>query len=446
VVLFQAPDGRVSLDVRLDRETLWLSLNQMSELFDRDKSVVSRHLRNVFAEGELEREATVAFSATVQPEGGRRVTRQVEYYDLDAIISVGYRVNSKRGRQFRIWATSVLREHVVRGYTVNENRLRQLNQAIRLIADSANRRALTGDEATALLRMVADYSYALDLLDDYDHQRVRAPRTAAAPALPVTHDEARRLIEHLRSQCRAGELFGREKDHSLRSSLAAVHQTAGGQEVYPSLAEKAAHLLYFLVKNHPFVDGNKRIGAALFLWFLEKNGSLYQADGRKCLADTALVAMTLLVAESRPADRDALVQVLGHLIARGRQRRNELRCTRPGGRGDTPPVPVFCRAGCQRRSDAAQLAHRRLYPRVRTAGPGPRDLGRTTGDGTRGGTAGAKGAGLRTPTALSLHGLLPCLSPDSRGGDSRTAGGVSRRQPASAGDCPVSDRRIRRCS
>ena len=244
-------------------------------------------------------------------------TYQVAFYNLDAVISVGYRVNSKRGTQFRIWATNVLREHVVRGYTINESRLRQLNQAIRLISDLANRRALTGDEAAALLRVVADYSYALDLLDDYDHQRVRAPKTAAASAaLPVKYDEAGRIVEHLRSQCKASDLFGREKDGSLRGSLDGIMQTFGGQEVYPSVEEKAAHLLYFLVKNHPFVDGNKRIGTALFLWFLEKNGSLYRPDGSKCLADTALVAMTLLVAESRPDDREALVRVLVDLISR----------------------------------------------------------------------------------------------------------------------------------
>jgi prophage maintenance system killer protein len=316
IVLYRAADGTVSLDVRLERETAWLTQKQMSVLFATERSVITKHLRNIFASGELERDSVCAFFALTAEDGK---TYQVAFYNLDAIISVGYRVNSKRGTQFRLWATRVLRDHVLKGYTVNQRRLAELQQTIRLIAGVASHRALAGDEATALLRVVTDYSYALDLLDDYDHQRVRVPTAGAGSAVPVSYEEARRIIEQLRTEFRAGALFGQERDGGLRSSLAAVHQTAGGREVYPSLAGKAAHLLYFLIKNHPFVDGNKRIGAALLLWFLEKNGGLYQADGSRCVADTALVAMTLLVAESRPADRDALVQVLVHLISHGGQ-------------------------------------------------------------------------------------------------------------------------------
>jgi hypothetical protein len=304
----------VTLDVRLERETVWLSLNQMADLFARDKSVISRHLRNVFKEGELDRESTVAYFATVQEEAGRRVTRQIEFYNLDAIISVGYRVNSRRGTQFRIWATGILRDHLLRGYTVNERRLKELNQAIRLISDVAERRELTGDEATGLLRVVADYSLALDLLDDYDNQRVAVAGTTQTEAVPVTYDEARDAIERLRVKFKASGLFGREKDDSLRGSLEAVMQTAGGKDVYPSIEEKAAHLLYFLVKNHSFVDGNKRIAAALFLWFLQKNRALYRPDGTKRIADNALVAMTLLIAESRPADKSLLANVIVNLV------------------------------------------------------------------------------------------------------------------------------------
>ena len=316
VVLYRAPNGDLDLRVRLDGETVWLTLGQMATLFAVHKPAVSKHLSNIYASGELQRQTTVSKMETVQDEGGRTIRRQTEFYSLDAVLSVGYRVNSAQATQFRIWATRVLREHLLRGYTINQRRLQELNQVVRLVAAVTERRTLSGDEATALLRVVADYSYALDLLDDYDHQRVRAPRTAAAPALPITYDEAGRIVAHLRSQTSAGDLFGREKDGSLRGSLDGILQTFGGQEVYPSLEEKAANLLYFLVKNHPFVDGNKRIGTALFLWFLEKNGCLYRPDGSKCLADTALVAMTLLVAESRPADREALVRVLVDLISR----------------------------------------------------------------------------------------------------------------------------------
>jgi prophage maintenance system killer protein len=314
VVLYRTPDGSVTLEVRLERETIWLNQNQMAELFGRDQSVISRHLKKVFADGELDRDSTVAFYASVQNEAGRDVTRQVEFYNLDAILSVGYRVNSKRGTQFRIWATGILRDHILKGYTVNERRLKELNQAIRLIADVAERRELTGDEATGLLRVVADYSYALDLLDDYDNQRIAVAGTTRAEAVPVTIDEARDAVERLRRKFRASDLFGREKDDSLRGSLHSVIQTAGGKDVYPSIEEKAAHLLYFLVKNHPFVDGNKRIAAALFLWFLQKNRALYRPDGSKRIADNALVAMTLLIAESRPADKSVLVSVIVNLI------------------------------------------------------------------------------------------------------------------------------------
>jgi len=316
VLLYRAPDGGVTLDVRLEQDTIWLNLNQLAGLFARDKSVISRHLRKIFDEKELARDSTVAFFATAQEEGDRQVTRQVEFFNLDAIISVGYRVNSKRGTQFRIWATSVLREHLLKGYTVNARRLSELNQAIRLVSDVAERRELTGDEATGLLRVVADYTLALDLLDDYDHQRVMVAGTTPGETAPVTYTEACDAIERLRKKFKASDLFGREKDDSLRGSLEAVMQTAGGKDVYPSIEEKAAHLLYFLVKNHPFVDGNKRIAAALFLWLLQKNGALYRPDGSKRIADNALVAMTLLIAESRPADRSLLVNVIVNLVTK----------------------------------------------------------------------------------------------------------------------------------
>lgn len=314
IVLYQAPDGSVSLDVRLERETIWLNLNQMAALFERDKSVISRHLSNVYREGELERASTVAKFATVRTEGARTVTRQVEYFNLDAIISVGYRVNSRRGTQFRIWATRVLRDHLLQGYTVNARRLAQLQQAIKLVSKVADTRALSGDEASALLRVVRDYAFALDLLDDYDHGRLPASAGTRGQVEPLHLDEARRLVAAMRERFGGSALFGREKDDSLEASLEAVFQTAGGEEAYPSIEDKAAHLLYFLVKNHPFADGNKRIGAALFLRFLEKNDALYLPDGSRILSDEALVALTLLIAESARGEKETIVRLAAHLI------------------------------------------------------------------------------------------------------------------------------------
>jgi hypothetical protein len=312
IVIYETPDG-VRVDIKLEKETVWLSLNQMTLLFDRDKSVISRHLRNVFKEKELDRDSVVAYFATTATD---RKTYSVEYFNLDAVISVGYRVNSKRGTQFRIWATSVLRDNLLKGYSINERRLRELNQTIRLIADVAGRRELSGDEAKALLSVVADYSFALDLLDDYDHQRVAIKGTTTGAVKPLDYEEARRIVNRLGEKFGDSDLFGREKDESLRGALGAVMQTFGGKDVYPGIEEKAANLLYFLIKDHPFVDGNKRIGAALFLWFLEKNEVLYYPDGTKRIADTALVAMTLLIAESKPAEKDLLTRVLINLISR----------------------------------------------------------------------------------------------------------------------------------
>jgi prophage maintenance system killer protein/transcriptional regulator with XRE-family HTH domain len=308
ILLYRAPDGSINLDVRLERETIWLTQAQMAELFATERSVVTKHVGNIFGSGELE------MKSNVQKMHIPGSDRPVSFFSLDVAISVGYRVNSMRGTQFRIWATRTLRDHVLKGYTVNTRRLKELNQAVRLIADVAERRALSGDEATALLRVVADYSRALDLLDAYDHQRLGLAGTTVREVVPLTYEEAIRTVGELRRTFGGSTLFGREKDASLRGALAAVVQTFGGRDLYPSLEEKAAHLLYFLVKNHPFVDGNKRIAAALFLWFMEKNGTLYAADGRKRIADNALVAMTLLIAESRPAEKDILTRVVVNLI------------------------------------------------------------------------------------------------------------------------------------
>lgn len=317
IVLYQAPDGDVRLDARLERETIWLTQKQMSLLFETERSVITKHLRNIFLSGELDEKSNVQKMHIPGSD------KPVAFYNLDVIISVGYRVNSKRGTQFRIWATQVLRDHILKGYTVNARRLAELRQTVKLVTSMADRRLLSTDEASALLRLLQEYAFALDVLDDYDHGRIPAPKKSRQKAVPLDAEEAHRVIEAMRKHFGSSTLFGREKDGGLESSLAAVFQTAGGYEVYSSLEEKAAHLLYFLVKNHPFVDGNKRIGAALFLLFLEKNGALYLPDGTRRLSDEALVALTLLIAESAPKDKDTVVHLVAYLLEERRTERLE---------------------------------------------------------------------------------------------------------------------------
>jgi prophage maintenance system killer protein len=240
--------------------------------------------------------------------------KPVAFYSLDAIISVGYRVNSKRGTQFRIWATQVLRDHILKGYTVNERRLQELQQTIKLVSSLTDKRTLSGEEATGLLRVVRDYAFALNVLDDYDHGRIPRLKAASEMAEPILLEEARSIINGMKERYGGTTLFGKEQGERLASALTAVFQSVGGQDAYPMVAEKAAHLFYFIVKDHPFVDGNKRIGAALFLRFLEKNGLLYGSDGSLRLSEEALVALTLLIAESAPKEKDTITRLIAFLI------------------------------------------------------------------------------------------------------------------------------------
>ncbi|MBI5432000.1 MAG: virulence RhuM family protein [Planctomycetes bacterium] len=324
VVVFVAKGGRVRMDVRLDGETVWLSLDQIARLFERDKSVVSRHLRNVFASGELKRRATVAKSATVQREGDREVTRQVQFYNLDAILSVGYRVNSKRGTQFRIWATSTLREHLVRGFTLNERRLRErgfadIDQAVGLLAKTLSANALVGDEGAALLDVVKRYTHAWHLLLAYDEERLPSePGRPMRPTARLTHRAAREAIDRLQvelsGRAEASALFGRERGEQLAGLLGAIEQTFDGKPLYPSVQQRAAHLLYFVIKDHPFADGNKRVGALLFLEYLRLNGLLVRADGQARIAANAMVALALLVAASEASHKDLMIRLILNLL------------------------------------------------------------------------------------------------------------------------------------
>lgn len=315
LVLYKSKDGAVQLDVQLKEETIWLSQAQVADLFTTERSVITKHLRNVFKSGELDQKSVCAKFAHTAADGK---TYQTQFYNLDAIISVGYRVNSKRGTEFRIWATNVLKQHIVQGYTVNEKRLKELKQTLKLASDISKRKELTGDEASILLQTVSEYAAALDLLDDYDHQRVTIGKTSKRQARAVSYEETIKLIDAMRQKFGDSDVFGREKDQSLHSSLNAVMQSFDGNDVYPSVEEKAAHLLYFMVKNHSFVDGNKRIAAAVFLRFADKNGLLYDKEGGKRIADNALVAMTLMIAESRPQEKAVITAMLTNLIGGGK--------------------------------------------------------------------------------------------------------------------------------
>lgn len=318
VEIYTAKDGKAQIEVRFENETVWLSLNQLAQLFGRDKSVISRHLKRIFEDRELSRKSVVAKNATTAADGK---TYEVEYFNLDVIISVGYRVNSKRGTQFRQWATQRLRDYLVKGYAINEKRLKasqqqltDLKKSLSLLENVVKQKQLSTDEAVGLLKVVAAYSHALNLLDQYDHQQLQVPQAKKASVKKLTYVEAIKQIGLWRKQQNAGKLFGNEKDESFQSSLQTIYQTFGGKDLYPSLHEKAANLLYFVVKNHSFTDGNKRIAAGLFLYFLDKNKQLYATDGSKIIADNTLVAITIMIAESNPDDKEMMIKLIVNLM------------------------------------------------------------------------------------------------------------------------------------
>lgn len=321
IVIYQTPDGETSIDVTFEQDTVWLTQSQMMELFQSSKQNISLHLNNIFKEGELDREGTVKESLTVQKEGKRAVKRRIEQYSLDVIISVGYRVKSRRGTQFRIWANKILKEFLTQGYSLNEKRLQEksqqfdaLKQTVRLMSNVIEAQSLSSDEANGLLKVITDYTYALDVLDKYDHRKLTIEAIHTKQSFIATYEEAMKAIQGLKDKFGGSRLFGNEKDESFQSSIATIYQSFGGQELYPSIEEKAASFLYFVVKNHSFSDGNKRIAAFLFVWFLEKNNILYREDGSKRIADNALVALTLMIAESKPDEKDIIVQVVVNLI------------------------------------------------------------------------------------------------------------------------------------
>lgn len=308
-------DGAFELDVAVSAtdNTVWLTLDQVSLLFEKDKSTVSRHIKNIFSEHELEKEATVAKYATVQLEGSRSVERLIEYYNLDVIISVGYRVKSKRGIAFRKWATTVLNDYLLRGYAENKRRLEAQGKTIELQSRIIAHMAEVDEEE--LMSVINRYTEALDLLDDYDHQCLKRPG-GNKNYVPISYDECKAIINSMKFTL-SSDVFGTEKtEGALEGILGSVYQTAFGQDVYPTVEEKAASLLYFLVKDHPFNDGCKRIGATLFLAFLQKNGMLFTSAGRQVITNGALVAITLMIAESRPEEKDVMITLVMNLLSK----------------------------------------------------------------------------------------------------------------------------------
>ena len=322
IVIFKAEDGTNQLQVKLQGDTIWLTQKQMALLFDKDTDTIGLHLKNIFQTKELDKKATTEKYSVVQIESEREVKRRLLHYSLDAIISVGYRVNSKRGTQFRIWATKVLKDYLVKGYAVNEKRLQEksqqlteLKEIIALQEKIVSEYSLEPKETEGLIGVIASYSKALDMLDDYDHQRLQLPETGSREVFQIHYEQARKAIDELGRQTQFQGLFGREKDDSFKSSLSTIYQTFDGKDLYPTTEEKAANLLYFVVKNHSFTDGNKRIAAFLFVWFLDQNKLLINQDGKKRISDNALVALTLMIAESHPDAKDMMIKLVVNLLA-----------------------------------------------------------------------------------------------------------------------------------
>lgn len=320
IIIYQNTDNQVQVDVQFEQETLWLSQKRMAELFDKDSDTIGLHLKNIYSEDELEETATTEFFSVVQKEGKRNVTRKIKFYNLDAIISVGYRVNSIQGTKFRQWATQRLKDYLVKGYTINEKRLKEaenkfqeLKQTVQLLENVVKAKEINGDEAQGLLKVLSDYTFALDILDQYDHQTLKIAATDTKEVFKISYPDAMKAIVGLKTKFGGSNLFGNEKDDSFKSSLETIYQTFDGIDLYPSVQEKAAHLLYFVTKNHSFSDGNKRIAAFLFVWFLDRNGLLYH-EARKVIDDNALVALTLMIAESKSDDKHMMVKVIINLI------------------------------------------------------------------------------------------------------------------------------------
>jgi prophage maintenance system killer protein len=318
ILLYKTPEGETKIDVKLDQETVWLTQKQLSQLFQTERSVITKHINNILKTKELQRNSVCAKFAHTAKDGKIYTSN---FYNLDMIISVGYRVNSKRGTQFRIWANKILKDYLVEGYVLNErklkeqtSRIKELEKTLDIFSKVTESYQLKQDEFAGIIKVVKDYTYALDVLDKYDNQTLTISSTNREVSFEVTYEAARKMINKMKEKFGGSKLFGKEKDKSFRGTIGAIYQTFDKKELYPSIEEKAAHLLYFTIKNHSFIDGNKRIAAALFLWFLEMNKYLYSKDGMKRIPDNALVALCLLIAESDPKEKEMIARVIVNLI------------------------------------------------------------------------------------------------------------------------------------
>ena len=317
IVIYQTEDGQTQVDVRLENETVWLTQKQIAELFGTKRPAITKHLKNIYASEELDENSTCSILEHMGNDG--KQTYSTKYYNLDVILSVGYRVNSKNATRFRQWANNVLKQYLIKGYAVNERmrkeQIGELRQLVGMLGRTIQSQPLlSNDETNALFEVVTDYTYALDTLDNYDYERLTINKTTKEEPFHATYENAMEAINGLREKFGGSVLFGNEKDDSFKSSIGQIYQTFGGEELYPSVEEKAAMLLYLVTKNHSFSDGNKRIAATLFLWFLNNNRILYREDGSKRIADNTLVALTLMIAESRTEEKDVMVKVVVNLI------------------------------------------------------------------------------------------------------------------------------------
>jgi prophage maintenance system killer protein/prophage antirepressor-like protein len=317
IIIYQTEDGQTQVDVRLENETVWLTQKQIAELFGTKRPAITKHLKNIYASEELDKNSTCSILEHMGNDG--KQTYSTKYYNLDVILSVGYRVNSKNATRFRQWANKVLKQYLIKGYAVNERmrkeQIGELRQLVGMLGRTIQSQPLlSNDETNALFEVVTDYTYALDTLDNYDYERLTINKTTKEEPFHATYENAMEAINGLREKFGGSVLFGNEKDDSFKSSIGQIYQTFGGEELYPSVEEKAAMLLYLVTKNHSFSDGNKRIAATLFLWFLNNNHILYHPDGSKRIADSTLVALTLMIAESRTEEKDVMVKVVVNLI------------------------------------------------------------------------------------------------------------------------------------
>ena len=318
IIIYRRKGKTPAIDVRLQENTVWLTQKQIAFLFQVKRPAITKHIGNILKSGELIENSVSSILEHTADDGKKYKTK---FYSLDMIISVGYRVNSKTATQFRIWATNTLRDHLVKGYTINEKRLQEqaqkyqeLQNSVKLLENVLSLDEITQDQARGIIEVVTDYAYALDILDQYDFKKLSLQKTTQKEHFKIEFDEAVELIQNLKTQFGGSDIFGVPKDESFKSSLTAIYQSVGGKDAYPSVEEKAAHLLYFVTKNHSFVDGNKRIAATLFVYFLNQNKILYRKDGSKRLPDTTLVALTVLIAQSKPEERDTIIKVIVNLI------------------------------------------------------------------------------------------------------------------------------------